>query len=114
MNIAVIRLKASRRISGAALALTMWAVAPAAADTEHIGEIRQLASNYCPTGWLPLDGRLLPIPENETLFQLIGTTYGGDGATTFALPAVQPTTTLINGAPYTMCIALFGVFPSPP
>jgi microcystin-dependent protein len=45
--------------------------------------------NFAPAGWMFCDGQLLPISENETLFQLIGTTYGGDGQTTFALPQLQ-------------------------
>ncbi len=52
----------------------------------YIGEIRLFAGNFEPAGWMFCNGRLLPISENETLFQLIGTTYGGDGENTFALP----------------------------
>jgi microcystin-dependent protein len=52
----------------------------------YVGEIRQFGGNFAPVGWLPCDGRVLPISENETLFQLIGTTYGGDGQSTFGLP----------------------------
>lgn len=52
----------------------------------YVGEIRVFGSNFCPAGWAELDGALLSISENETLFQLIGTTYGGDGQETFALP----------------------------
>jgi microcystin-dependent protein len=47
------------------------------------------AGNFAPVGWMFCDGQLLPISENETLFQLIGTTYGGDGQSTFALPNLQ-------------------------
>lgn len=47
------------------------------------------AGNFAPAGWMFCDGQLLPISENETLFQLIGTTYGGDGESTFALPNLQ-------------------------
>jgi microcystin-dependent protein len=47
------------------------------------------AGNFPPAGWMPCDGRLLPISENEILFNLIGTTYGGDGQSTFALPDLQ-------------------------
>jgi microcystin-dependent protein len=47
------------------------------------------AGNFAPAGWMFCDGQLLPISENETLFQLIGTTYGGDGQSTFALPNLQ-------------------------
>lgn len=55
----------------------------------YIGEIRIFAGNFAPAGWMFCDGQLLPISENETLFQLIGTTYGGDGESTFALPNLQ-------------------------
>jgi microcystin-dependent protein len=47
------------------------------------------AGNFNPAGWMFCDGQLLPISENETLFQLIGTTYGGDGESTFALPDLR-------------------------
>jgi len=47
------------------------------------------AGNFAPAGWMFCSGQLLPISENETLFQLIGTTYGGDGQSTFALPDLQ-------------------------
>jgi microcystin-dependent protein len=52
----------------------------------YVGEIRMFAGNFAPNGWMFCSGQLLPISENETLFQLIGTTYGGDGQSTFALP----------------------------
>jgi microcystin-dependent protein len=55
----------------------------------YVGEIRMFAGNFNPVGWEFCDGQLLPISENETLFQLIGTTYGGDGQSTFALPNLQ-------------------------
>ena len=55
----------------------------------YVGEIRIFAGNFAPAGWMFCDGALLPISENETLFQLIGTTYGGDGQTTFALPDLR-------------------------
>ena len=52
----------------------------------YVGEIRLFAGNFAPAGWMFCEGQLLPISENETLFQLIGTTYGGDGMETFNLP----------------------------
>src|SRR5688572_13924005 len=55
----------------------------------YVGEIRMFAGNFPPNGWMFCDGNLLPISENETLFQLIGTMYGGDGESTFALPNLQ-------------------------
>lgn len=51
-----------------------------------VGEIRMFGGNFAPAGWAFCSGQLLPISENETLFNLIGTTYGGDGQETFALP----------------------------
>lgn len=55
----------------------------------YIGEIRMFAGTFNPVGWEFCEGQLLPIAENETLFQLIGTTYGGDGQETFALPDLR-------------------------
>lgn len=55
----------------------------------YVGEIRMFAGNFQPAGWMFCEGQLLPISENETLFQLIGTTYGGDGESTFALPDLR-------------------------
>lgn len=55
----------------------------------YVGEIRLFAGNFAPAGWMFCEGQLLPISENETLFQLIGTTYGGDGESTFALPDMR-------------------------
>ena len=55
----------------------------------YVGEVRIFAGNFAPAGWMFCEGQLLPISENETLFQLIGTTYGGDGRSTFALPDLR-------------------------
>ena len=55
----------------------------------YVGEVRMFAGNFAPAGWMFCEGQLLPISENETLFQLIGTTYGGDGQATFALPDLR-------------------------
>ena len=55
----------------------------------YVGEIRMFAGNFAPAGWMFCEGQLLPISENETLFNLIGTTYGGDGQNTFALPDLR-------------------------
>ena len=54
-----------------------------------VGEIRMFGGNFAPQGWMFCEGQLLPISENETLFNLIGTTYGGDGQSTFALPDLR-------------------------
>lgn len=55
----------------------------------YVGEIRMFAGNFAPAGWAFCEGQLVPISENETLFQLIGTTYGGDGQSTFAMPDLR-------------------------
>jgi microcystin-dependent protein len=55
----------------------------------YVGEIRMFAGNFPPVGWMFCDGQVLPIDHYEVLFDLIGTTYGGDGQTTFALPDLR-------------------------
>ena len=55
----------------------------------YVGEIRMFGGNFPPNGWMFCEGQTLPIAENEVLFQLIGTTYGGDGEETFNLPDLQ-------------------------
>jgi microcystin-dependent protein len=55
----------------------------------YVGEIRMFAGNFAPAGWMFCEGQLLPISEYETLFNLIGTTYGGDGQSTFQLPDLR-------------------------
>jgi len=86
---------------------------PAAAQASNpfVGQIQTFAFNFCPNGWLPLNGQLLQISQYDVLFNLLGTTYGGDGITTFALPKWGPFYTA-NGATLLTCISLFGVFPS--
>ena len=59
------------------------------AQDSIIGEIRMFAGNFAPTGWAFCQGQLLPIAQNQALFSLLGTTYGGDGTTTFALPDLR-------------------------
>ena len=55
----------------------------------YIGEIRMFAGSFAPAGWMFCSGQLIPISENDALFTVIGTTYGGDGQETFALPNLQ-------------------------
>lgn len=55
----------------------------------YIGEIRMFGGTFAPAGWAFCSGQLMPISENDALFTLIGTTYGGDGQETFALPDLQ-------------------------
>src|SRR5689334_17773890 len=68
----------------------------------YVGEIRMFAGNFAPAGWMFCEGQLLPISENETLFQLIGTTYGGDGQSTFALPDLRGRIPLHFGNGFTL------------
>src|SRR6266567_1624950 len=58
-------------------------------SSPFVAEIRIFACNFAPTGWAQCDGQLLPLSQNTALFSLLGTTYGGDGKSTFALPDMQ-------------------------
>lgn len=66
----------------------------------YIGEIRMFGGNFAPAGWQFCDGSLLPIADNEALFNLIGTTYGGDGQTTFAVPDLRGRIPIHQGPSY--------------
>lgn len=105
-------------LSGAALALATLAGTPVHARDTYLGEVFTMASNFCPRGSLPADGQLLSISQNTALFSLLGTTYGGNGRTTFALPNLQgklaANTADGNLAPVRYCIATQGIFPSRP
>jgi microcystin-dependent protein len=68
----------------------------------YVGEIRIFAGNFAPAGWMFCDGQHLPISENETLFNLIGTTYGGDGQSTFALPDLRGRLPIHQGNGFTL------------
>lgn len=70
--------------------------------TPYVGEIRMFAGNFAPAGWMFCEGQLMSISENETLFQLIGTTYGGDGQSTFALPDLRGRLPLHQGNGFTL------------
>jgi len=65
--------------------------------SSYLGEIRMFAGTFAPAGWEFCDGQTLPISENEPLFQLIGTTYGGDGEQTFNLPDLRGRVPLHQG-----------------
>src|SRR5216683_1052750 len=68
----------------------------------YVGEIRMFAGNFAPAGWMFCEGQLLPISEYETLFNLIGTTYGGDGQSTFALPDLRGRIPIHQGNGFTL------------
>ena len=74
-----------------------------------LGQIQLLPYNYAPRGWNFCEGQLLRISENTALFSLIGTMYGGDGRTTFALPNLKGKEPAPN---MRYCIAMQGVYPS--
>lgn len=86
-------------------ALTFMGVMALASATQahaqgvYVGEIRQFAANFCPSGWTPTNGATLQIAQNSALFSLLGTTYGGDGRTTFALPNIAPPQVTAASAP---------------
>lgn len=68
----------------------------------YVGEIRLVGFNFAPEGWMFCEGQLLSITEFEVLFNLIGTTYGGDGQTTFALPDLRGRVPIHQGSGYVM------------
>jgi microcystin-dependent protein len=71
----------------------------------YVGEIRMFAGNFAPVGWMFCQGQLLQISGNETLFNLIGTTYGGDGQSTFALPDLRGRLPIHQGSSFTLAQA---------
>ena len=95
---------------GAAIGLLAAGPAPAQTVT-YVGQIMPIGTQgWCPNGWLPATGQLMPINQSQALFHVIGTTYGGDGKTTFALPNLKDAK--IGSAPVTWCIATTGTFPT--
>ena len=76
---------------------------------EYIGVIKLFAGNFAPKGFMECNGQLLPISQNTALFSVIGTTYGGDGKTTFALPDLTKQVPA-QGSRYVMCVE--GIYPS--
>jgi len=69
-----------------------------AGQTPFIGEIRFVGFNFAPRGWAKCDGQLLSVSSNEALFSIVGTTYGGDGRTTFGLPDMRGRTPVHQGS----------------
>jgi microcystin-dependent protein len=104
-------------MSRAAQALTVatmiaWATAASAGEYPFLGEVDTFAFSFCPKGWAPLQGQLMAISTNQALFSLLGTTYGGDGRATFALPTAKTIFTLKEGQTLIQCIALQGIYPT--
>lgn len=75
-----------------------------------IGEVRAMPFNFAPAGWMACQGQLLPLAQNTALFSLIGTKYGGDGRSTFALPKLAALPSSHGGA-LQYCIAVQGLYP---
>ena len=95
----------------AVLALSALVVLPdvahAQAGDPYLGQLMLVPYNFCPRGWAPAEGQILSIAQNTALFALIGTTYGGNGQTTFALPDLRGRVPISQGqgpglAPYTL------------
>lgn len=82
-------------------ALVCWTlmglVAPVTVHAQFVGEVACGGWNFCPNGWADCNGQILAISEYDVLFNLIGTTYGGDGQQTFALPNIQSRTMVHTG-----------------
>lgn len=71
-------------------------------STPFLGEIRILSFNFAPQGWAMCNGQLMPINQNQALFSLLGTTYGGNGQTTFALPDLRGRAAIHEGNGHTL------------
>ncbi|HUD90835.1 phage tail protein [Sphingobium sp.] len=75
---------------GAAALFSLAGAQPAAAQSEpYIGQLTLFTYNFCPNGWAEASGQIMSIAQNTALFSLLGTTYGGNGMTTFALPDLR-------------------------
>lgn len=70
-------------------AIIILSAASSTAQDAMLGEVKMFAGNFAPRGWALCEGQLLPIAQNQALFSIIGTMYGGDGRTTFALPDLR-------------------------
>lgn len=90
------------------LVLFTYAVDSSMAQEPFVGEIRLFPYNFAPRGWMRCEGQLLPILQYQALFALFGTTFGGDGRTSFQLPNLREG----PAANTFYYIALQGVFPS--
>ena len=81
-----------------------------------LGEIRLFPYTYAPVGWLPCQGQVLNIADNEPLFNLLGTMYGGNGTATYALPDLRAKNPVaVQGAEVVgFCVCVSGVYPPRP
>lgn len=90
--------KTTRRSVAVAALICLGLAGAGHAQEGFVGEIRSFGNNFCPRGWADAAGQLLPISQNDALFSLYGTTYGGDGRTTFGLPDLRGRTNIGTGA----------------
>lgn len=100
-----------RLLTTAALAAALCAshVGLASAQSQqYLGEVRNVGFNFCPVNWAQASGQLLAINQNQALFSLLGTYYGGDGVRTFGLPNLNGRTPYGNGTPGQPIGALYG------
>ena len=84
-------------VAGALMTSVVRPVEAACAEQPFLGEICTFTFGFCPQGFLPANGQLLPINQNQALFFLLGTSFGGDGQTTFAVPDLRGRTVLGTG-----------------
>ncbi|WP_370178689.1 phage tail protein [Alteriqipengyuania sp.] len=91
------KIKATALALSAMVGLSFGVSTPAAAQEPYLGQIQQFGFNFCPRGWMSTSGQILPISQYTALFSLLGTTYGGDGRTTFALPDLRGRTMIGTG-----------------
>ena len=84
-------MKTKLKTAPGAICAVFAGLAPGAfAQDVYIGSVQEFPYQFCPRGWAPAEGQLLPINQNTALFSLLGTQFGGDGRTTFALPDLRP------------------------
>lgn len=88
-DIFMLRLKAGSAVLTLAALATLGLAAPAQAQEKYLGEIFLTAASFCPNGSWETNGQLVSVAQNTALFSLLGTTYGGNGTTTFALPDLR-------------------------
>lgn len=101
-------MKFAAAAAAAVVFLVLFAVDSSMAQEPFVGEIRLFPYNFAPRGWMRCEGQLLPILQYQALFALFGTTFGGDGRTSFQLPNLREG----PAANTFYYIALQGVFPS--
>ena len=88
------------------------AVTPTRAQEPYLSQVIFMGATFCPFGTIPTDGQLLSIEQYKALFSAMGTAYGGDGKTTFAIPKISGIPTQAPNAPVRACMFANGMFPS--